>query len=95
MQKQVKILKGLQIFEALKILNRFGETKNAVFQKGFDFHLLPYFGVLDWQDFGAALKETGFSGVLSFEAAPSGKLPNDIFEDMCRSLCKMGKLITN
>lgn len=60
---------------------------------GADLHLFPYFGYLDFEDFGAALKETGFGGVLSLETAPSSKLPDNIFEEMSHSLYKIGKNI--
>ena len=33
-----------------------------------DRHWYPYRGVIDWDDFGAALREIGFDGTLSLEA---------------------------
>lgn len=58
-----------------------------------DLHLLPYFGVIDWKDFGQALKEIEFDGVFSFETAPPGKLPTPVFEEMCKLLVKIAKEI--
>ncbi|MBQ1942390.1 MAG: sugar phosphate isomerase/epimerase [Clostridia bacterium] len=34
----------------------------------FDCHALPFTGVIDWEEFGAALAEINFNGVLSLEA---------------------------
>lgn len=45
-----------------------------------DFHWLPYYGVIDWNDFTKALLEIGFEGTLSLETAVSGKIPPDIRE---------------
>lgn len=58
-----------------------------------DKHMAPYFGVIDWADFGKALKEIGFDGVISLETSPSHKLPPDIFEEMCGSYYKIAKSI--
>ena len=33
-----------------------------------DRHWYPYGGVIDWNDFGAALREIGFDGTLSLES---------------------------
>ena len=60
---------------------------------GADLHLLPYFGTVDWNGFGASLKEIKFDGVISFETAPSVKLPDSIFEEMSILLFKIGKHI--
>ena len=58
-----------------------------------DQHLIPYFGVTDWEDFGKALHEIDFRGVFSFETSPATKLPEPIFYDMCSSLVKIAKHI--
>lgn len=58
-----------------------------------DLHQIPYFGVIDWADFGQALKEIGFDGSFSFEAAPPAKLPTEVYEEMCRMLVRVGKEI--
>lgn len=53
---------------------------------GKDLHLMPYFGIIDWDDFSRALKEIKFDGSFSLETIPPGVLPDKIFEDMCKSL---------
>lgn len=58
-----------------------------------DDHLAPFFGTIDWNDFSVALRETCFDGVLSLECAPSGKLPNDILEDMYPIYCRIAKAV--
>ncbi len=58
-----------------------------------DWHQLPFFGVTDWMDFGAALREIGFDGVFNFETCPPGKLPMPLFEEMSCMLAKMGRTI--
>ena len=58
-----------------------------------DEHLAPFHGTIDWKDFSAALHETAFDGVLSLECAPSGRLPNDILEDMYSIYYKIAKAV--
>jgi len=58
-----------------------------------DLHLFPYFGVTDWRDFASALKDIQFGGCFSLETIPSKKLPDDIFEDMCKLLVRISKEI--
>lgn len=60
-----------------------------------DLHLLPYFGTIDWQDFSAALTDINYTGGLCLETAPPHKLPNEIYEELCISLNKIMKIITN
>ncbi len=47
-----------------------------------DLHWLPETGVIDWQSFGAALRETGFDGVFSLETnvRPDGLDPAELRE---------------
>lgn len=61
----------------------------------FDLHLAPYFGIIDWEDFAAALKEINFKGVFSLETLPSKKLPDDIFESMGKSFFNIADNIIN
>ncbi len=58
-----------------------------------DWHQLPFFGVTDWQDFGAALKEIGYNGVFNFETAPPWNLPLPLFEETAAMMAKMGHAI--
>lgn len=66
---------------------------DTIYEK--DIHLFPYDGVIDWVDFAKALKEINFKGVFSLETQPSWKLPEDIFEEMCKLLVKIAKDVTN
>ena len=58
-----------------------------------DLHLMPYYGVIDWEDFGKALREVGFSGSFSLETAPSRKLPSEQFDKMSKLLFEIAKSI--
>ena len=54
---------GKEMLAALHVHDNDGEK---------DRHWYPYSGVIDWSDFGAALREIGFTGTLSLE---SGVIP--------------------
>lgn len=56
-----------------------------------DQHLLPYFGIIDWADFGQALRECEFEGVFSYETAPPERLPESVYEEMCKMLVDIAK----
>lgn len=58
-----------------------------------DNHYAPYFGVINWEEFGKALKEIGFDGVISLETVPPKKLSPEIYEELCGSYCKIAKTI--
>lgn len=60
-----------------------------------DLHLLPYFGTINWKDFSAALKTINYNGGICLETAPPHALPNDLYEELCVSLAKIMKIITN
>ena len=60
---------------------------------GMDLHLLPYQGVIDWQAFSEALKQSGFSGVLSLETGAPQKLPTARFEEMSTAIASIAKLL--
>lgn len=51
-----------------------------------DQHLLPYLGVINWEEFGAALKEIEYDGVFSYETGFHKKLPDPFYEQACRML---------
>jgi sugar phosphate isomerase/epimerase len=59
-----------------------------------DLHLMPYFGVVDWKEYANALKDINYCGTFSLETIPSKKLPDDIFEEMCKVLARIAKEIT-
>lgn len=45
-----------------------------------DLHLLPYCGVIKWEGFCRALRETGFDGVMSIETHAAAGMPPDLRE---------------
>jgi len=88
------------VFSDLKIGDELRRVKDEVRvlhvhdnKGGHDLHMFPYFGVADWDDFGKALRDIDFKGVLSLETMPPAKLPTDIFESMCIDLAKIAKNI--
>lgn len=58
-----------------------------------DLHWNPYTGVIDWDDFSAALREIGFEGAVSLETAAPGRIPQDIREPFERGLFCMARRI--
>jgi len=58
-----------------------------------DTHQFPYTGIIDWEDFGKALKDINFDGVLSLETAPSAELPDDEFEKQSKELAIIARKI--
>lgn len=58
-----------------------------------DLHWNPYTGVIDWDDFSAALREIGFEGAVSLETAAPGRIPQDIREPFERGLFHMARRI--
>lgn len=61
---------------------------------GYDMHMIPYFGIIDWKGFACALRDIKFDGCFSLETMPPRILSDDIFEDMCKALFKTAKEIT-
>ena len=55
-----------------------------------DGHMFPYFGRIDWEAFGKALKEINYSGTLSLETLPPRALPDELFEATAKVLCGLG-----
>lgn len=51
-----------------------------------DQHRLPYFGVIDWQDFAKALHEIGFDGTFNYELADAKNLPDRYHEEIMLKL---------
>ena len=60
-----------------------------------DLHMLPFFGVIDWEDFGKSLKDIDFKGVFSFESQIYPKLNNEEYETLCKMKYKMVDRIIN
>lgn len=61
---------------------------------GVDLHSIPYFGIIDWDDFAKALKEINFEGCLSLETMPPRRLEDDMFEDMCHNMFTLAEKIS-
>ncbi len=59
-----------------------------------DEHLPPYEGIIDWQEFSSALKETGFDGVLSLEIVPKESLPTEEFERQSIKLAEIARKLS-
>ncbi|MBO5060491.1 MAG: sugar phosphate isomerase/epimerase [Clostridia bacterium] len=49
---------------------------------GWDLHLMPQYGIIDWDEFAKALGDINFGGVFSLETLPPAKLPSPLFEEM-------------
>lgn len=62
-------------------------------QRRQDLHLYPFMGMIDWNDFAAALQKIRFNGVFSLETASSPKLSDDLFCESARLLAKYARQI--
>ncbi len=58
---------------------------------GKDLHLMPRFGILNWESFADALRVVGFCGSFSLETTPARSLPDDIKADIYKVLFKIAK----
>lgn len=58
-----------------------------------DRHWIPGEGVIDWDDFGKALKEINYQGVFSLETVPSAELPISEAEKGYADMIKIAKKI--
>ncbi len=58
-----------------------------------DQHTIPYFGTIDWADFGQALRDMDYKGSFSFETEPSPKLPSPMFDEMLTTMVNIAKHI--
>lgn len=58
-----------------------------------DNHWLPYQGVIDWEDFGLALKEINCQAVFNYETYPPQTMPDAVYEDTCKLMVKIAKTI--
>ena len=90
----VNVFEGQSLYDAVKMI---GDKLQAlhVHDNGgkLDEHKLPWLGTADWEGFGRALREIGFEGVFSFETAPSGALPTELYGDMLRFMVKSAQHI--
>ncbi len=53
----------------------------------------PFWGVIDWADFAAALRDIHYEGVFSLETPPSPKLSDKLFCESARLLAKCARQI--
>lgn len=60
-----------------------------------DLHLDPFFGDIDWSDFGKALKGSSLDGVFSLEVTPPYSMPDDLFDEWGRALCRIANRIVD
>lgn len=92
----VSVIKGLSVGDEVRRLGSEIKVFHIHDNRGsLDEHRFPYFGIIDWGDFSKALRDIGFDGVFSLEATVPGKLPGDLYDEMCRSLCNIAKSIIN
>jgi sugar phosphate isomerase/epimerase len=59
----------------------------------FDRHLFPFEGIIDWEDFSAALYDINFDDVISLECGPSGNLTESGAEAEFAKLASYAKKI--
>jgi len=92
----VSVYDSRQPHEALPVFGDYLKVTHVHDNNGKnDLHLLPYHGVIDWDAFSRALRESGFDGVLSLETEPKGTIPTPAFEDMLKACAKMARTIAD
>jgi sugar phosphate isomerase/epimerase len=82
--EQLEILKGK--LDVLHIHDNLGKV---------DQHFIPFFGVVDWENVGKALRDIDFKGVFSLEVEAPKKLPDPYFEEMFKLIFKIANHIAN
>ena len=60
-----------------------------------DYHLTPYSGVCDWEDFRNALTSISEEVPLILETMPNRSTPKHIAEEQLRTLCKIAQYLGN
>lgn len=72
----VSVFPGLSPANALRELGEYVRVLHVHDNDGqYDRHWIPGNGVIDWTDFGKALKESKYQGVFSLETVPAAVLP--------------------
>ena len=72
------IVRGVQPGDAVRIGTKYLKVLHVHDSDGVqDRHWYPGTGAVDWDDFTAALKEVGYSGVMSLETRPDADLTED------------------
>ena len=86
------IVKGVQPGEAVRAAGDLLKVHHVHDSDGArDRHWYPGEGAIDWADFSAALKETGYSGVMNLETNPEETLPEEQYRAECRRLAAIGR----
>lgn len=78
-----------ELGDAIKVLHIHDNMGNK------DSHLRPTEGIVDWDDFGKALKEIGFNGVFSLETEFDYGLSDEELEAESIKLCDIARSIIN
>ena len=60
-----------------------------------DQHFIPFFGAVDWEGIGKALRDIDFKGTFSLEVEAPAKLPDPYFEEQFKLICKIADHIAN
>lgn len=60
-----------------------------------DRHRFPKSGIIDWEDFAAAVREIRYEGVISLETLPNVNLSDREFGEQSAELCKIADEILN
>lgn len=90
----VSVFEGLSVGDSVRIIGDELRTLHVHDNKwGFNLHLMPYYGVIDWNDFANALREINYNGVFSLETLPPDSLTDELYEELSISLAKIAKLI--
>lgn len=84
LSKPEKILEFVREIKVLHVHDNTGEK---------DTHQVPYTGIIDWEDFGRALQDINFDGVLSMETAPQADLADDEFEKRSREIAAIARKV--
>jgi sugar phosphate isomerase/epimerase len=90
----VSVFRGLTPADALRELAEEVRTLHVHDNDGrYDLHLIPHYGVIDWEDFGKALKEVQYQGVFSLETAPNKRIPLEAAELIYEAMAGIAKKI--
>ena len=85
---------GLSPANALRELGEYVRVLHVHDNDGqYDRHWIPGNGVIDWTDFGKALKESKYQGVFSLETVPAAVLPIPEAEKGYADMIKIAKKI--
>ena len=91
-QREFFVIVFFDIFNNRHAVRRTGEALRVLHvhdNNGIsDLHRMPFYGIIDWEDFNEALKDIRYSGVFSLEAGPAKRLPAEIFDDVAKIMYK-------